>query len=307
MKVAIIDGSNVAYGFMHATQYKVSMMLGLPSIVGSVYKKYKPDLIIIAWEGVCSFREDIVDDYKIDRCGMPDDIYTDCLLARQVLKALGIINATSHRFEADDVIATLVKKFHDNEDISSIYIISQDKDLYQCLHSAKVVIAADKSKLGRPNGLITKDKFIEHFGFDPKFFACYQTLIGDKTDNVSGVAGVGPKSASELLNGEFRADVINEDGTFDWSIFDIPSSSFVKTVAKKMREFGMDNTKRQWSLVKLNDDIDVDLDHEIYNNTLLSILDTYELHDKIRDYKLLFDNYLRDFERNRDMALRIIR
>jgi DNA polymerase I len=287
MKVSIIDGDNKCYSYLYSTQFNSPVIVGLTSIIKRVLRLYSPDIVVVAWEGMSNFRNDVDEDYKAHRNNMPDEAYEDCVQCREILKALNIPQMSSNRYEADDVIATCVNKLLENDDITNIYIHSDDKDLYQCLNSNRVVMESRFSKISKKyeDGLIDKDRFTSEFGFPPHLFAVYQMLIGDKSDNVTGVPGVGPKGATQFLCDKYIHDYINIDGTPDWVSF---TCSIKNGIHSRIKDYGIDNTKRQWELVKLVTNVPISFDYRVFDNVLEQIIDDQQMalyHKQFKYYK----------------------
>jgi 5'-3' exonuclease len=299
MKVSVVDGDNKAYQFLNATQFKAPLIPGIVSIIRKMLNVHKPDVIIVAWEGMYSFREQLDSSYKNNRSGMPDDAYDDCIKAREVLKALSIPQATSHGYEADDVIATLVYKLHECPD-TTIYIHSDDKDLYQCLLSDKVIMESKNSNLAKKyeDGLISGTRLSEYLGFDHRYFNIYQWLVGDKGDNIPGIKNVGPKGAIEFINKFgpekrdfpfFTKDGPNWDELREYGYMTHRSSVVTNRIVNDI-----DSARIMWSMIKLVTDVPISLDYKIYDN-LKEIID----HDNLSIYKKQFMEYMRGITNHR--------
>jgi 5'-3' exonuclease len=200
LRVLICDGDNKGYSFVHATQGNSPIIPGLMSMMCKLYRTFRPDLIIVAWEGHFSFRHKLVDDYKADRGIMQDKDFKAIVKARNVMRHFGIVQAFAHGFEADDVIMTLAERCGWLEDIERVIISTEDKDLYQCLHLPYACVESQKTKVGKTcNGIIDGIAFQNYFGFPPEYFHIYQYLVGDKCDNISGIKGIGPKKATNII------------------------------------------------------------------------------------------------------------
>jgi 5'-3' exonuclease len=138
------------------------------------------------------FRNRIYPDYKSSR-GLPDENLAMQLKAcRKLTEALGIACFSSKRYEADDLIGSLVWQFRNK--VSSSVILTRDKDLGQLLRKNDELwdYAADE----RTNSVAFRQKF----GVVPEMFADYLALVGDTSDDIPGVQGLGPKAASVLIN-----------------------------------------------------------------------------------------------------------
>lgn len=153
----------------------------------------KPDYLVIAWDApVKTIRHDTFPEYKANRKKMDDDFRHQIPVTKEIVAELGIPFLSVDGYEADDIIASLVRK-HQNEPDMLIDIYSSDKDLKQLLKNN--VFAVDPLK-----GITTDTKlFLQEFLFEPKYILDYLALTGDSSDNIKWIAGIGPKQASELI------------------------------------------------------------------------------------------------------------
>ncbi|MCF7834530.1 5'-3' exonuclease [Candidatus Gracilibacteria bacterium] len=199
MKFFIIDGSGFLYRAYYAYPqisdkdgHNINVVYGffrmLLKIIGE-----NPDYFVIARDSpVKTIRHESFPEYKANRKKMEDDFKRQIPLTQELTNALGIPNLVVDTYEADDIIATLTKKYKSDQDLI-IDIYSSDKDLKQLLD--RNVFCIDPLK-----GIRTDTKlFLQEFMFDPKYILDYLALTGDSADNIKGVAGIGPKKASELI------------------------------------------------------------------------------------------------------------
>ncbi|NQT28888.1 MAG: DNA polymerase I, partial [Candidatus Omnitrophica bacterium] len=195
----LVDGTALYYRSFFAL--KLSTSSGRP--VGAVYgfyrtlkkiiSKYGPDYI-----GMCfdvsrkTFRQEKFKEYKINRPALPDDLKSQIPLIKKLVTSLGIKIIEKKGFEADDVIASLCQKA--KNDGLLVAIVSPDKDLCQ-------LIEADKVRVYNYNTdkFVTKDDFLEEYGFEPELMVDYLSLAGDSTDNIPGAKGIGKVGAVKLI------------------------------------------------------------------------------------------------------------
>ena len=138
-----------------------------------------------------TFRTEMYPDYKAHRPDPPDDLKPQFGLIREAVHAFDLPCLEQGGFEADDLIATYVRQA--NEAGATSTIVSSDKDLMQLVNDRVVMYDTMKDKK------IGRDEVIEKFGVPPDKVIEVQALIGDSTDNVPGVPGVGPKAAAVLI------------------------------------------------------------------------------------------------------------
>jgi DNA polymerase I len=208
--VYLIDGSNQAYRAFHAMQADLRAPDGFPTralygfvrILTSLVRKHKPDYVLIVFDMGKSFRVDLLPDYKGHRPEMPDELRLQWPELAPLSEAFGYSTfAEDCGFEADDVIGTLSRAYA--KEGFDVRIVSNDKDFAQ--------LVTDKIHLFDPikNQLMGPDEVMAKWGVPPERIVDLLSLVGDKSDNVPGIAGVGQKTAAKYINrfGSWR-DVI---------------------------------------------------------------------------------------------------
>jgi DNA polymerase-1 len=170
--------------------------------VGAVYgfvrdmlyliEEKKPDALICAFDlSGPTFRSGLYEAYKAERGEMPEELPPQIEKIERVLEALGIPVITCESFEADDVLATLARIC--DEAGANCYIVTGDKDCRQLITDRVAVYNI------RKNQVFDATALREDWGIGPDQVIDFQALVGDKVDNVPGVAGIGPKTAQQLL------------------------------------------------------------------------------------------------------------
>ena len=171
---------------------------GFLNILDRMEKEEQPDAVCVAFDlHGPTFRHLRYDGYKATRHGMPDELRQQMPIMNDVLRAMNIPIYECQGWEADDVIGT-VGKICSNNDWECV-IITGDRDSLQLIdHNVHVKLVI--SKPGQTTAtLYTEEKFREEYGFEPKKLIDLKALMGDFSDNIPGVAGVGPKTATDLL------------------------------------------------------------------------------------------------------------
>ena len=205
MKLLILDGNSVInrayFGVKPLTTREglyTHAIYGFLNILERMEKEEQPDAVCVAFDlHGPTFRHLKYDGYKATRHGMPEELAQQMPIMKEVLKAMNIPIYECQGWEADDVIGTVGKICSNNE--WECVIVTGDRDSLQLIDEnvhVKLVI----SRPGQTTAtLYTKEKFLEEYGFEPIKLIDLKALMGDSSDNIPGVAGVGPKTATDLL------------------------------------------------------------------------------------------------------------
>ena len=205
MKLMILDGNSVInrafFGVKPLTTREglyTNAIYGFLNILERMEKEEQPDAVCVAFDlHGPTFRHLKYDGYKANRHSMPEELAEQMPIMKQVLSAMNIPIYEAQGWEADDVIGT-VGKICGQKDWQCV-IVTGDRDSLQLIDNhvnVKLVI----SKPGSTSAtLYTEELFREEYGFEPKKLIDLKALMGDSSDNIPGVAGVGPKTAKELL------------------------------------------------------------------------------------------------------------
>ena len=205
MKLLILDGNSVInrafYGVKLLTTREglyTNAVYGFLNILEKMEKEEQPDAVCVAFDlHGPTFRHKKYDFYKATRHGMPEELAQQMPVMKQVLTAMNIPIYACEGWEADDVIGT-VGKICSNNDWECV-IVTGDRDSLQLIDK-NVHIKLVVTKGGQTNAtLYTQEKFREEYGFEPRKLIDLKALMGDSSDNIPGVAGVGPKTATDLL------------------------------------------------------------------------------------------------------------
>ncbi|AKH32370.1 DNA polymerase I [candidate division SR1 bacterium Aalborg_AAW-1] len=198
-KFTIIDGSGLLFRSYYglpalSDDYgeNTQMIFGMAKMTLKLMSE-KPDYFAIARDvGGKTARHDMDENYKANREQAPDELIRQFHLSHQMISDLRIPAFGFPGYEADDVINTWVQKAK-AKDGTHATIVSSDKDLKQLI--CQNIDSFDPMKNKKTNYL----QFKMEFGFEPELLADYLALIGDTSDNIPGVAGIGPKSATDLI------------------------------------------------------------------------------------------------------------
>ncbi|MFZ3085764.1 MAG: DNA polymerase I [Candidatus Hydromicrobium sp.] len=203
-KVILIDGNNIAYRAFYALPDSISTssgiitnaVLGFTNMLLKLIEEQHPDTIVCAFDSkIPTFRHKIFDRYKINRKKMPTELSSQFPLIKEVLDAFNIIYLEKDGFEADDILAGIVNSIKD--EFNQIIIVTGDKDLLQ-LVSGNIKVMAIKKGI-TDTVIFDRLKVEEKFGVKPENMKDLLALMGDSSDNIPGVPGIGPKTARLLV------------------------------------------------------------------------------------------------------------
>lgn len=211
--VILIDGSNFIYRAYFAIPGYLATTKGLPTkaifgttqMILKILKEWNPEYIV--WfmdEKEPTFRHKLYESYKATRPKMPDELKVQITYIKKIISALGIPIISSPGYEGDDLIASFVKNIVKNLNLSAI-IIAGDKDLYSLID--KNVSIYDPVR----ETFLDLNKFMEEFQFPPDIFPEFRALIGDISDNIPGIPGIGEKTAKELLKKFHNLDTLYQN------------------------------------------------------------------------------------------------
>jgi DNA polymerase-1 len=175
---------------------QTNAIYGFASMLLDVLKKRDPDYAVIALESGRTFRHELYPDYKGTRASMPDDLRSQLDRVNELIDALNIPVKKKDLYEADDVIGTLSRELA--ADGHQVVIITGDSDLLQLVGDNILVVLPGARRFGEFREFNT-EAVLERYGFGPEFVPDYKALVGDTSDNIPGVPGIGDKTAKKLI------------------------------------------------------------------------------------------------------------
>ena len=292
-KVILVDGNNLLFRSYYATAYTGNIMknskgfptnaiYGFINMINKIINEEKPEYMMIAFDKGKTFRHEKYADYKGGRSETPDELKQQFPVAKEICEAMGIHYFEIDNYEADDIIGTFAKEVNNNPDFIAT-IVSSDKDLLQLITDEVDV------KLLKQTGFIRMDKneFIKTYGVDPINMIDLKALMGDSSDNIPGVKGIGEKTAISLLTKYHTIDNLYEH------IDEVTGKT------KEKLELDKENAYKSYDLATIYTEvpIDVNLDNIKYNGIkaleyikLLEDLEFYSLIKKIDIDKDMIDN-----------------
>ncbi len=199
-KLLAIDGNSIInrafYGIKPLTNKDglyTHAVYGMLNIITSQMQSVTPDMIIAAFDlKAPTFRHKMYDGYKATRKGMPEELAVQLPYAKKVLDAMGITVCGVEGYEADDILGTL-SSFADDD--LHVYILTGDRDSLQLIDKNCTVLLASTGETKE----FGRDEFYEKYGIEPSDYVDAKALMGDSSDNIPGVKGIGEGTAMPLI------------------------------------------------------------------------------------------------------------
>jgi len=174
--------------------FPTGLLTGFINLVDSLQREHATDYLVFALDSKGeTFRNEIYPAYKANREAPPEALTKQLPIAIEWIEKMGFANLSKEGFEADDIITTVTR--FAREQGMKVKVVSHDKDLYQLIDNGMVVMY-DSIKRQE----IDEEACIAKFGVSPKDFIDFQAIVGDASDNVPGVKGIGVKGAAKLIN-----------------------------------------------------------------------------------------------------------
>lgn len=203
-KIILVDGNNLLFRSYYATAYNGNFMknskgfptnalFGFSNMINKIILEEKPTYILVAFDKGKTFRHEKYNEYKAGRIEMPDELRLQFPIAKKLLELMGIKYYEIENYEADDIIGTF-SKFCDNTKYTGT-IISSDKDLLQLITDSVDIKLLKSKDYIRYN----PESFYEEYKIKPINIIDLKSLMGDSSDNIKGVKGIGEKTALKLL------------------------------------------------------------------------------------------------------------
>ena len=185
--------------------FPTGLLTGFINLVDSLHRDHATDYLVFALDSKGpTFRNGIYPEYKANREAPPEDLTRQLPIAIKWIEQMGFANLSKEGFEADDIITTVTK--FAREQGMKVRIVSHDKDLYQLIDDAQVVMY-DSVKRRE----VDEEACVAKFGVRPEDFVDFQAIVGDSSDNVPGVKGIGVKGAAKLINRYHTLEAIYAD------------------------------------------------------------------------------------------------
>jgi len=284
-KLVLIDGHSILnrafYGLPLLTTSKgehTNAVLGFLNIMFKILEEEKPDYLAVAFDTHHpTFRHEMFDDYKGTRKGMPDELRQQVPLIKEILKAMKVAILELPGYEADDILGTLAKRAE--EAGNNVSLVSGDRDLLQ-LASEKIKIRIPKTKMSGTEIEDYYDKDVmAKYNVSPKQFIDLKGLMGDSSDNIPGVPGIGEKTASKLIQTYQSIENIYEH------IDELPAGKVANTL-RENRELAF--LSKKLATICTECDIDFNLEDAVLGNLFNE--DVYQLFKQL-EFKSLLNRF----------------
>jgi len=306
----IVDGHALIYRAYYAfikhplTNAKgenTSAVFGFTRMLLNLIKSKKPSHLLVALDSHGkTFRHTMYEKYKAQRKPMPEDMIPQIPIIKKILQALNIKQIEMANYEADDIIGTIAKKAA--SDNFEIYIMSKDKDLSQLIDD-HINMLLPSVKPGEDFKLVTKENSAEQFIVPPSQVIDLLAIMGDASDNIPGVKGIGPKGAAKLLatyktleNIYENIDKIKPDGLKKKLIESKEQAFLSKDLATIHLDLNLDFDWDNFTLGNPNKSDLTEIFHEQNMTSLFKELDWYETVNK-NNYQIIkskqeLDNFI---------------
>ena len=259
MRLMVIDGNSILnrafYGIKLLTTKDgkfTNGIYGFMTILLRLTDEVKPDAVAIAFDVKApTFRHKMYDGYKAQRKGMPPELAQQMPTLKVLLKALGYKLLECEGWEADDILGTLASACKDGDEC---FIATGDRDSLQ-LVDKKVNVLLTATKMGKPQTIkYDEAQVFEKYGVTPPQLIDIKALMGDSSDNIPGVAGIGEKTAGDLIARFESIDKIYSD---------IESLDIKESVRKKLID-GKDMAYLSRTLGTISREAPIDTDYSAY-------------------------------------------
>lgn len=289
----IVDGNSLLYrGFYglpllsNADGIYTNAVYGFCNIMIKIITELKPNYILVAFDyAKKTFRNDLYSEYKANRKPTPEELKMQFPIIKEILKKMNITVVECEGYEGDDIIGTMSKRFKEKT-----IILTGDRDSLQLIDESTEVWLNKKGITDID--YMNEQTFKEKYGVTPTEFICVKALMGDTSDNIKGVAGIGEKGAYKL---------VSEYSTLD-NLY-----SNLDNLPAKMREkllLGKDDAYLSYKLATIKTDCDIPLNIEDcvydfpFNNEVYTLMKKY-------DFKSLTKNATLFTERKIEIANKI--
>ncbi len=279
MKILAIDGNSILnrafYGIRLLSNSKgffTNAITGFMNIYLKEIDIVKPDCVIVAFDlKAPTFRHKKVSSYKANRKGMPPELHQQLPIIKELLTHLGISILEKEGYEADDILGTIAQICEDTN--NDCYILTGDRDSLQLINNNVTIrLATNKETI-----IFNEEKFKEVYGIEPIELIELKALMGDSSDNIKGVAGIGEKTATTL---------IKEHHNIEQLFKNLPNANLTQSVRTKLEAGYEDAVSSKW-LATIVKDVPIEKNIESYKLKEIDMTKSSELLAELEMFKLM--------------------
>ncbi len=299
-KIILVDGNNLMFRSYYATAYTGNFMknskgfptnalFGFTNMINKIINEESPEYMIVAFDKGKTFRHKEYEGYKDGRHETPEELKVQMPIAKELLGAMGIKYYEIDNYEADDIIGTFADYCDKEEDFIGT-IVSSDKDLLQLISSDVDIKLLKQKDYIRYN----EKSFEDEYGIKPINVIDLKALMGDPSDNIPGVKGVGEKTALKLLN-EYK--------TID-NLYDHIDE--IKGKLKEKLESDKDNAYLSYHLATIvrNVPMDINIEDTKYLGVNAEVLNP--MYEELEFFSFLKKSVVKDHEKTKYQIIRNI-
>lgn len=288
MKLMVLDGNSIVNRAFYGVRLLstkdglyTNAVFGFLNILQKLLSEENPDGLCVTFDlKAPTFRHLKYEGYKAQRKKMPEELAVQMPVLKEVLEAMNIPYYQLEGYEADDLIGTISAR--DEEQKVETVIVTGDKDSFQLIDE-RTYVRHVKSRMGQTETkLYNNETFFEEYGFEPKKIIDLKALMGDSSDNIPGVAGIGEKTAMQL---------IRTFGTIE-NLYENIDSADIKDSVRKKLSAGEESARMSYELATIVRDAPIDfsaeenLIKEPDNDRLYSVFKKLEFNRMIERYGL---------------------
>ena len=283
-KTLVIDGNSIInrafYGVRPLTTKtgkNTNAIFGMINIIWRQIEAIKPDYAAVAFDlKATNFRKKVYEEYKAGRHETPPELLSQFDDAKECLSLLGLHVLSLEGYEADDLLGTVAAMSEETEDTHA-YVLSGDRDLLQLISKKTTVLLASNAETLR----FDRDAFFEKYGIEPAQFVDMKAIMGDSSDNIPGVPGIGEKGAQKLIAAFGSLEGIYEN---------IENPDITKSMREKLKN-GKDSAYLSRFLAKI--ETKVPMNETLSDLTYSGIRDEHALFSKFSE--LEFTAFIKKF------------
>ncbi len=286
-KILVVDGNSILnrafYGIRMLTNkdgLPTNAVYGMVTILSKHLESLRPDYLAVAFDlKAPTFRHKMYDAYKANRHGMPDELAAQLPYAKECMRDMGFTVLEVEGFEADDILGTLATRA-ESEGVLA-YVLTGDRDSLQLIsETTHVLLATNKDTIE-----FGREQFREKYGIEPGQFVDVKALMGDSSDNIPGVLGIGEKTAFKLIS-EFSS----LDGVYE----KYAESTLTPSVKAKL-EVGKENAYMSKTLATITRHVPINDDFENFRNEGFRRRELRELFEKL-EFSALIKRFSLDID-----------